>query len=297
MTRTRTLIALLALAPLAGCDPSRAPPRGAASDVGLLATVNGVAITDRDLEHRARRPGGGMGHGAERSTELLQAVVQDELVAQKAIELGLDRDPEYRRRLDDLEAQVRAFRRQELASRLRTWAREHAEVPDAEARDWFEKNATLVRTRYHVLQIFHRGHLAELLADHAEVRGGTPFEEVAGRRFVGAPVEGRAPWDLGELSWSQLPPSWRGIVDRLQPGQVSDVIRGEGERAWVVKLAGKRVDPAVSFETERERIATQLRVSRAEAVHAKALAEAKAAATVTYTPEGARPATRTASAP
>ena len=112
------------------------------------------------------------------------------------------------------------------------------------------------------------------------------------------PREGNAPWDLGELAWYQLPPAWRGIVDRLEPGQVSDVIKGEGERYWVVKLVGKRVDPAVSFETERERIETVLRQRKADALFGRLLAEMKAKARIVSAPDvpvtaarGAAPAT------
>lgn len=293
------VVLLAAVAPLAGCDPSKAPPHPVASEgVDVLATVNGVPITERDVEHRARRPGAAMGMGpaSEPSPVILQAVVQDEIIQQKAVELGLDRDPEYRVRLDDLEAQVRLFRRRELASKLRAWAQEHASVSEAEARAWFDENAALVRTRFHVLQLFNRGRLTDLLEASAEVRQGAPFEEVARRRLGGPLAQGRAPWDLGELSWYQLPPAWRGIVDRLRPGEVSDVIRGEGERGWIVKLAGARVDPGITFDTERERVLALLRASRADALLARTIAEARAAAAVTFSPARPRPATRTASA-
>jgi hypothetical protein len=277
---TSRIATLLAALSLAACDPSRAPPRPAPGAAGpkILATVNGVAITDRDVVHRARRPGA-LPPEDDVPREVLQTVILDELAYQKAVALGLDADPGYQARLDDLEAQVRTFRRQELAGRLRAWAQARATVPDAEARAWFDRNAALVRTRFRVHQIFYRGRATEILGDQADLRAGKRFDEVAWRRFPDAPREGRAPWDLGELEWFQLPPAWRGIVDRLEPGQVSDVIK-EGDRAWIVRLAGTRADPTITFETAREHIVQLLGRPRAEELLRSTLAEEQARASV-----------------
>lgn len=281
------LVASVSVSLLAACGDkpgaSRAP--AVAGGVRVLATVNGVPITERDLEHRSKRAtatGAAPAHDASASANVLQTLVREELVYQKAIQLGLDRDEEYRVRLDDLEAQLRAFKRQEMAARLRGWVQEQSAVTDAEARAWFEKNATFVQTRLHVLQILYKGKYPEILKDYEDVRAGTPFEQVAARRFGELPKSVGAPWDLGELAWFQIPPSWRGVVDRLEPGQVSNVIQGEGERYWVVKLAGKRVDPAISFETEKARIAELLRQQKATELYDRTLAEAKAKADVSY---------------
>ena len=290
-----TLSAALAALALTSCGEPRSPDRRAAGGEGVkvLATVNGEPITERDLDHRMKK--GGMGsvpHGP--TQEVLQTIVRDELVYQQALRLGLDRDPSYRARLDDLEAQVRVFQRQEMAVRLRGYALQQAAVTPAEAQAYFDANAAALRTRLHVYQLLHKGNGAELLAERERIGSGTPFEEVAAKRFEGMPLEGRAPWDLGELTWYQLPPAWRGVVDRLEPGQVSDVIRGEGERYWIVKLVGKRVDPAITFATEQERITEMLRQRKAEDVHARLLAEAKKEGKVVYV---AGPTAKTAQAP
>ncbi len=105
------------------------------------------------------------------------------------------------------------------------------------------------------------------------MRAGTPFEKVAAGRFAELPASVKPPWDLGEMAWIQIPPAWRGIVDRLEPGQVSDVIQGEGGGCWILKLRGKRVDPAVTFETEKDRIVESLRQQKAAALQDAMLAE------------------------
>ena len=276
-------LAIVSVAFLASCGRGRDSDRRAvAAGVKVLATVNGVPITERDVEHRSKPAlmGGVPGHDA--PGNVLQTVVRDELIYQKAVQLGLDREEEYLQRLENLEAQVRAFQRQEMSSRYRRYVQEHAAVTESEAREYFEKNASVIQTKFHILQIFLRGKYPEILNDHQAVKGGTPFEEVAWRRFAGFPREGKPPWDLGELSWHQLPPSWRGVVDRLEPGQVSDVISGENERFWMIKLAGKRVDPAITFATEKERIGEALRQKKADELHARMLAEMKDKASIVY---------------
>jgi hypothetical protein len=214
---------------------------------------------------------------------VLQTIVREELIAQKAAQLGLDSDPEYRRRLETLEAQVRAFRRQELGALYRSHVQAQAAVTDAEAQAYFEKNAALIRTRFHVLQLFAKGGPADLLRDHQDLQRGVPFEQVAARRFPGLPAGLKPPWDLGELHWTQLPPAWVGVVDRLEPGQFSDVVKGEHERYWVVQLAGKTVDPAVTLATEKERIVEALRRQKAAALYDELLAELTAKASIEYT--------------
>jgi parvulin-like peptidyl-prolyl isomerase len=245
--------------------------------------VNGAPITERDLEHRWKRGAkGAPGHDAAADANVLQTLVREELVYQKATQLGLDRDEQYRVRLDDLEAQVRAFKRQEMATRLRMWALQQSAVSDAEARAWFDANAALVRSRLHVLQILYKGERPEALKDAQEVKAGVSFEEVAARRYGAAPAGARAPWDLGELAWHQLPPQWRGVVDRLEPGQTSGVIDGEGDRAWVVKLVARRVEPTVSLETEKAKIVDVLASEKARELYERVLAEAKAKAAISY---------------
>ena len=229
------------LASLASCGEKREANQKTAVDdqVKVLATVNGVPITEYDMKTRLKKGRRRRGRSMEASPNVLQTLVRDELIYQKSVELGLDKKPEYRQKLNDVEAQFRAFQRQEMANLYRGYVREKAEVTDAEVREYFEKNAKQLQTKFHVLQIFYKGKYDEIVKDHQDLKKGMPFEKVAARRFAGLPKDIKAPWDLGEMSWNQMPTSWQGIVDRLEPGQATDIIKGENDRFWVIKLAGK----------------------------------------------------------
>jgi PPIC-type PPIASE domain len=281
-TPTFLLVAVGSVASLGSCGDRRNPEPPGGSQAKVLATVNGAPITELDLEQRSKGALGGAGPGHDAPPSLLQTLVRDELIYQKAVQLGLDREPGYRIKVDQLRAQVRAIERQEIAGLYRRWVHDQATVSEAEARDYFDKNAALIRTRFHVLQILYKGRFTEIAKDHEDVKGGTPFEEVAARRFPVLPAGSRPPWDLGELTWVQLPQAWRGIVDRMEPGQVSDVIQGPNDRFWIVKLAGKTLDPGVAFEGEKDRIVEQLREQRVSQLYDRMLAEMKEKAKVVY---------------
>ena len=84
------------------------------------------------------------------------------------------------------------------------------------------------------------------------------------------------------MSWNQMPQSWQGVVDLLEPGQVTDIIKGENDRYWVIKLANKRVDPQITFTTEKERLVEILRQQKADALYNSMLAEMKEKAKIVY---------------
>ena len=277
------IIAVVLLATLASCTEKREANQKAAVDdqVKVLATVNDVPITEYDVKFRLRKvAGGGEAHGV--SPNVLQTLVRDELISQKAVQLGLDKKPEYRQKLYDIESQFRAFQRQEMANLYRGYVREKAEVADGEVREYFEKNAKQLQTKFHVLQIFYKGKYDEIVKAHQDLKKGMPFEKVAARRFAGLPNNIKAPWDLGEMSWNQMPTSWQGIVDRLEPGQVTDIIKGENDRFWIIKLAGKRVDPKITFATEKEKLVEILRQQKADALYKTMLDEMKEKAKIVY---------------
>src|SRR5688572_24481184 len=108
---TRTVAAGVVVLGLASCTavvPTCAGAPAPAQAGEVVATVNGVRITARDLRLEAG------GHGGSEGDEVLQAVVRRELLAQEALRRGLDSDPAYRSAVADAEARLTALRRRTL---------------------------------------------------------------------------------------------------------------------------------------------------------------------------------------
>jgi len=235
------------------------------------------------LKRSAAHPGG---FSPESVPNMLQMLVRDELIYQKSLELGLDKDPEYRKRMNEAEAQLRAYQRQEMSAFYRRHIRSKTEVKDAEAQDYFEKNAKRIQTQFHVWQIFYRGKDSQMAEAVKELKSGVPFEKVAARQFPNLPKHMKAPWDLGFLHWSQIPPPWQGVIDRLEAGQVSDIIKGPNDRFWVIKLVNKTVDPKITFATEKERIVEVLQKQKADDLYENMLNEMRTKAKIVFTDKG-----------
>jgi len=133
--------AMIIMAFLISCGETREANKKGDPQAKVLATVNDVPITQHDMQQRLKRTPHGEMMNPEAAQNVLQALVRDELIYQKSLELGLDKNPEYRKKLQEAEAQLRAFQRQEISALYRGHMRSKVEVKDAEAQDYFEKNS------------------------------------------------------------------------------------------------------------------------------------------------------------
>jgi parvulin-like peptidyl-prolyl isomerase len=263
------LIAVFLMASLFSCTGKKEANQKTGSDVRgkILATVNGVPITEDDVNQSVRKVVHGEKLNPEATQNILQVLVRNELIYQQSIELGLDKNPEYRRKLYEVEAQLRAFQRQEISTLYREYIKNKAVVTDSEAKEYFEKNSKRIQTKVHVWQIYYKGEETRIAEDYKDLKSGKSFEKVASRRFPNLPKGMNAPWDLGYLYWSQIPASWQESIDRLIPGQVSDVIKGPNERFWVIKLVDKMVDPKITFATEKGKIVEVVQKRKTDELH------------------------------
>ncbi len=258
------LLALGALALVPACErggpaPQRDAEKGQpeVGATGVVATVNGVPIFERDVKLKldGSRHGNPAATGQEQN--VLEALIRQELTRQRAEQLGLDADAKYQEQLREREAQVNAFKRQALSDLFMRDLMSKAPPPtEAEVAAYFAQNAERLRTELHVWQILARDRATAERA-LSEVKAGTPFEAVAAKQFPTLPL-GQAPWDLGYLKWKQVPEPWQGVVYDLADGQVSEVIAGPGNRFWVLKRVGRRTDPSVTLESATPAVAEVL---------------------------------------
>ncbi len=250
---------------LLGCGRQGGPARGkgsAATPTGVLVVVNGVALTEDDVKLASR----GEGHGGEAPAAPagIDTLVLQELVYQRALALGLDQDAAYQKKRQAIDAQASALKRRELGEVFfRKEILGKVEVSDDDVRRYYDAHRKEIETEVHVLQIMKHGR-AQAQAALSELEGGKPFAEVAAATLAGVVPRGQTPWDLGFLRWPQLPAAWRGVVDKLSPGQRSPLVAGPRERYWILQVVERRPDKTASFDSMRRGLIELLKRDRVE---------------------------------
>jgi EpsD family peptidyl-prolyl cis-trans isomerase len=268
--------AAIALIPCAavGCDqpagvdagtPTAAPSASSqAVEADVLVTVNGVPIRASDLkyvlarDHRKKK-----GVPAAKAKEVLDELIEQELARQRAEELGFDEDPEYVRKLRFMEAPLNDFKR--TALRDLYYAKhigKQAKVDEAEAREHFKRNSELFKTEVRVFQILVRNDEAKIRAMKKELDEGAAFEEVAAQMFPKELPEGRKPWDMGYLRFDQVPAHFSHALENMKEGEVSGILRGPKNRAWILELVDRRINDAITFESVQAPLTEALQTAK-----------------------------------
>lgn len=267
-----SLVLLLALSSACGqsnppgASGSSSSPAGTnrAASQAVVARVNGAPITEADVELKMQAP---MHEAApmpaeEKKKAVLDNIIGREVMAQRALSLGLDQDPKYQDDLKKLEAQVADFKRTALSELLLRKEGEKRTPTDDEARAYFTKNEKRLRMQLHVLQILKRSE-AEIVEARSMIERGKSFEDVAASYFPNLP-QGQTPWDLGYLPFYKIPEPWRETVYDMKNGEMSGVLRGPSDRYWLVKLIDVREDTAMTFESAKEAVLQDMKANKVQ---------------------------------
>lgn len=238
-------------APASG-SVSAASSADAAGDV--LATVNGVPIRVSDLHYVLARERGPAGKAVDkaRAAAVLDEIIAQEIARQRAEKMGLDDDPEYLRRLRFMQAPVNDFERSALTDAFYKAEADKAKVSEDEARRHFEQHKERYQTEVRVHQILIRDDEQKVQDLKARLDGGAAFEQVASTLFPDAVAAGaKPPWEVGPLRWNQVPEYWVGTLEGMKQGEVSDIVRGPRNRAWILKLVERKRNEDITFDKAR----------------------------------------------
>ncbi len=197
-------------------------------DDTVLASVNGEAVTVRDLEESFESSH--QGHtvllaGAGGVREFLDKIIDKQLLIQEAQRIDLDNDPGIRQGVNTLVARRARDQlyKDEVARRQ--------DIPDQAIQEAYDKLAQRYRVR-HILTYTRED--AERAV--ARVRGGEAFGTVAAEVSVSA--TGGKGGDLGFVAWGQLDPQLEGVVEGMQPGDLQGPI--ETDQGWNVLLVEEK---------------------------------------------------------
>lgn len=268
MTRFRTILIMAAIAAfiVSGCSEKKDPSAKTPPPAKILAKVNGTTITEDDLRMNVLT-----GHGTGQETDkmrVLDDVIKAELLYQEAIKLGLDKQPAYARETEKLEKQLLNKKRSELVRRMyNTNIASRVDVTDQEAQDYFNKNIEQISAERRLGMLrFPTTEEAETVLKR--IRGGESFKQVAEANMPkgttpgppkGTPAGGRPPWDMGFVSWSQLPVDFLDAVSKLKPGEVSDVVASQRAGIHIFTLIETRKNPKMDYNSVSGLIKMRLR--------------------------------------
>ena len=262
------LVLTLALAWIA-CDQAKTAKT---TDEGkVLATVNGIKITDQQLlqmiQGLLRNPSQAqMFQDMEGKKMLVNKVIDLEVVAAAGKREGLERDPEVRRLIDTYTKQV-LF----IAYLQKKMKEKQAEVTEEQARKYYDEHpdefnapesAKISQILIKVAADADAATTAEAekkaKAALAKVKAGTDFAKVAQEFSDDAGTRERG-GDLGFVPQGRMDPALDEVAFKLEIGQVSDVIK-TARGFHILKVVEKKPAGKRTFEEVKMMVMTRLRM-------------------------------------
>jgi hypothetical protein len=222
----------------AGCNGQ---PENAQTARGskVLALVNGSPVTSEDVSFRLENA---HGEKVRQRSKSLDDIIDQELLCQQGLKLGLDRDPSYRNLLLKLDRQPAGARRMEMARRVfNTQIAATVNIMPRDAKEYYDKSADFIATELH-LAIVKYDNRQDAEAALKKIRSGEPFETVARSAMAG-----REKWDLGFVKWANVPVDFVTPLYQLKPGEVSDILGSQQTGFQIVKMLARRKIAQVDY--------------------------------------------------
>jgi peptidyl-prolyl cis-trans isomerase C len=263
--------ALLLLAP--GCSRDGGSEGGGARvgrSPGAVAQVNRAVLREEELRQLVPAVLSESITGSE-IREILDHWVTTELLYQKAIQEGLDRDPEVVEVLHQMQRQLLAdeYRQRELRNRVR--------VTNEEIRAHYDA---------HINQYTQEVHLRHIVLDSpeeaeavlVELRKGADFRASARKHSVDASSAGGG--DLGYLGKGSMNPAFEPTVFEMAPNEVRGPIASSFGFHIVQVVRRRKAAEPVSFEVARDEILQTLLLEKKQDIERQLMMDLYRQATV-----------------
>jgi parvulin-like peptidyl-prolyl isomerase len=249
----------ICLAILVLCASCKTEPRARVPEPGILALVNGTAITQDDLYMRLHNSY--EDSSARMREEMLEDIIQEELLYQEGIKLGLDQEAKYRNAVRIMEMKLRDFKRAEMARRVAsTRITATVNVTEDDVKAYYSRYEAVIAKDLH---LYFLDFPDQKQAEEAfrKIQGGAAFEEIAGGRNPAKSGKERDPWDAGFLRWDQMPGEWTAVIHGMKKGDVKVMAARTGAGA-VIKLVDMRTNAEATYDRMSAIIMTRLREER-----------------------------------
>ncbi len=235
----------------------------------VAATVDGEAVLVSDVERLAatlsqQYPKAPLD---ELRRQVVQRLVERKLIVRAALEAGLDREPEVRRRLAEI--------RDDVLQEIYLTERVNSEVTEEKLRAAFRQMTAKLAGKEEV----HARHIlvaeeAEATALIAELNGGADFSDLAKQHSTGP--SGKDGGDLGYFGKDAMVPPFAEAAFALKPGEITTQPVRTRFGWHVIKVEDRRPLPLPTYEDSLD----DLRGTEAQIVVNRTLDRLREAASV-----------------
>ena len=229
-------------------------PFSASAD-DVVAKVNGVDIKQSDLDFAASEVGAQLANfpPEDRRRMLLQFVMENELMAEAAVQAALDSGPSFEDRL-------KYHKRRALRDAYYDKSVRNA-IPDEDAKKIYDAKIAGMKPEEEI----HARHI--LVATEAEAKEvkerlmkGEDFATVAKEKSKDPSAEGG---DLGFFGRGQMLKPFEDAAFALKVGEISDPV--QTQFGWhIIKVEEKRTRPLPTFDQVKDTIISQLTAQKAK---------------------------------
>jgi len=227
-----------------------------------LAKVGNTKITQADFDRElnslpdfAQK----MFEGSKGKERFLEELVKKEILYQEALKKGLDKDPEYLKKVND-------FKKITLIGQLlEKEIEEKARVSEKDAKDYYEKNKDDFAS---VSQIRARHILVKTEEEAKKILGrlkkGEDFANIARKSSID-PASAKNGGDLGFFSPGQMVPEFEAAVAKLKPGEISEPVKTKFGY-HIIKVTDRKLGKPLEFEKVKNFVLQRLSAEKQKEV-------------------------------
>lgn len=219
-----------------------------------LVKVGNAKITEADLDRELKNLpefAQALFAGSSGKERFLDELVKKEMLYQEALKKGIDKDPQYKAKVED-------FKKITLVGLLlEKVIEEKSKVTDEEVKAYYEKNKEEVSpaSQMRVSQIVVKTS-DEANGIYEKLMKGEDFAKIAKQSSLD-PGSAKSGGDLGYLSKGQMKPEIESVAVKLKAGQFSPPVKIPGGYL-IVKVTDKKLGKPLEFDKVKNLIAQRL---------------------------------------
>jgi len=219
-----------------------------------LVKVGNAKITEADLERELKNLpefAQALFAGSSGKERFLDELVKKEMLYQEALKKGIDKDPQYKAKVED-------FKKITLVGLLlEKVIEEKSKVTDEDVKAYYEKNKEEVSpaSQMRVSQIVVKTS-DEANGIYEKLKKGEDFAKIAKQSSLD-PGSAKSGGDLGYLSKGQMKPEIESVAVQLKAGQFSPPVKIPGGYL-IVKVTDKKLGKPFEFDKVKNQIAQRL---------------------------------------